>query len=128
MWQDPSRHGDLMNFKLTPLLLLSLGLTGCGLYVVKKSTPGGDHHGIPFYVKTSGCQREIVRLKPYYLLTLTTKTGDKTSQSESAVVCREQAASPDFRNLLAYARTGDSRFAAQWDAVKAPLATARKSR
>ncbi len=95
-----------MRFKIVALLLLSLALTGCGLYVVKKSTPAGDHHGIPFYVKTSGCKREIVRLKPYYLLTLTTKTGEKTSQSESAVVCKRDYTSAAIQTLLEDARAG----------------------
>ena len=110
-----------MNLKIAPLMLLSLGLTGCGLYVVKRSTPAGDHHGIPFYVKTSGCQRQIVRLKPYYVLTLTTKTGEKTSQSESVAVCRENAASSDLQKLLDAARVG-ANISAEWTTVKTKLA------
>jgi len=106
-----------MNLKLTTLLLLSLSLTGCGLYVVKKSTPMGDHHGIPFYVKNAGCQRQIVRLKPYYLLTLTSKTGDKTSQSESTAVCRTDATSVAFQKLLEDARLGKDP-TPEWIAVK----------
>jgi hypothetical protein len=107
----------LMKAKIASLLLLSLCLSGCGLYVVKKSSPAGDHQGIPFYVKTAGCKREIVRLKPYYLLTLTTKTGDKTSESESAAVCREGAASREFETLLDVARKGGD-ITASWQAVK----------
>jgi len=106
-----------MNVKLAPLLMLSLCFTGCGLYVVKKTTPAGDHQGIPFYVKTAGCKREIVRLKPYYLLTLTTKPGEKTSQAESTAVCRENAASGTFQALVDTARTG-SDITADWTAVK----------
>jgi hypothetical protein len=106
-----------MKLKIAPLLLLSISLTGCGLYVIKKSTPAGDHQGIPFYVKTAGCQREIARVKPYYLLTLTVKMGEKTSQSESTVVCREDAKSAAFQALLEEARTGKD-IAASWKAVK----------
>jgi hypothetical protein len=106
-----------MNFKLAPSLLLSLSLTGCGLYVVKKSTPAGDHHGIPFYVKTSGCQRQIVRLKPYYLLTLTTKTGDKTGPPQSTMVCRGNFTAPAFVALRDDDRK-DPAIMSKWAAMK----------
>jgi hypothetical protein len=106
-----------MTFKIAPLLLLSLGLTGCGLYVVKKSTSAGDHHGIPFYVKSAGCKREIIRVKPYYLLTLTTETGEKTSQSESTVMCKENFTSAVFQTLVDEARAGKD-ITASWKAVK----------
>jgi hypothetical protein len=87
------------------------------LYVVKKSAPAGDHDGIPFYVKTAGCKREIVRLKPYYLLTLTSRTGDKTSQSESTAVCGENMTSADFQNLVNTARVGGN-IGGLWNDVK----------
>lgn len=103
-----------MNFKLASVFLLCFSLTGCGLYVVKKSTPMGDHQGIPFYVKNAGCQRQIVRVKPYYLLTLTTKRADKTSQAESTAVCGGTAA---LETLLDIARTGAD-ITKQWQALK----------
>lgn len=106
-----------MNLRIALLLILLPCLTGCGLYVVKKSTPAGDHHGIPFYVKTAGCKREIVRLKPYYLLTLTTKTGEKTGLSESKAICREGIASTDFQTLVNDARAGNN-ITAAWNAMR----------
>jgi hypothetical protein len=118
-----ARLGDLMkvNMKIAPLLILpfflALSLSGCGLYVVKKSSPAGDPQGIPFYVKTAGCQRQIVRLKPYYLLTLTTKTGDKTGQSESTTLCGAHASSGAFETLLDEAQAGKA-IASSWTAVK----------
>ena len=105
-----------ITLRIVLLGILMSGLTGCGLYVVKKST-AGDHHGIPFYVKTAGCKREIVRLKPYYLLTLTTKTGEKSSQSESTFICKQHVASSEFHALLDEARAG-SDVSASWGAVK----------
>jgi hypothetical protein len=88
-----------MNSKIALLLALSFNLSGCGLYVVKKSRPAGKHHGIPFYVKTGGCKREILRLEPYYILTLTTKAGDKVIRSESAVVSKLQFNLPAVRSF-----------------------------
>ena len=104
-----------LSLSLTSLLALSL--TGCGLYVVKKSISGGDPQGMPFYVKTAGCKREIVRLKPYYLLTLTTKTGDKINEVESTAVCAANATSSPFEAVLDAARTGGD-ITKPWAAVK----------
>ena len=108
-----------MNVKIASLLLLSLCLTGCGLYVVKKPTAGGDYQGIPFYVKTAGCKREIVWLKPYDVLTLTTKTGEKTSHAESIAVCRENFASALFLAVRNAPGTGNSvDIADSWNDMK----------
>lgn len=95
-----------------------LCLTACSLYVIKKSSPGSDHHGIPFYVKTSGCKREITHLQPYYLLTLARKEDDKTVASDTTMVCRKDFASP-LLDALRNATVADVR--QKWTAVKQNL-------
>jgi hypothetical protein len=114
-----------MSLRIALVLLLSFSLTGCGLYVVKKSAPAGNHHGIPFYVKTAGCQRQIVRLKPYYLLTLTTtRTGEKTGHSESTTVCREHYTADDLLRLFDDVRSGNGPdIEPRWKAVIALSST-----
>jgi hypothetical protein len=105
------------SLRLLMVLSIALVLTGCGVYVVKKAPPGGGPQGIPFYVKTAGCKREIVRLKPYYLLTLSTKTADKTSEVESTAVCAANATSSAFESVLDAARTGGD-ITKPWAAMK----------
>jgi len=67
-----------------------MALSSCGMYVIHKSTPAGDHSGVPFFVKTTGCRHEVTRLEPYYVLTLTTKNEEKTESSETTTLSKSQ--------------------------------------
>jgi len=88
--------------KLCRMLLLAFAslLAGCSAYVVKRSTPAGDHKGIPFVVKTAVCKHEVVRLEPYYVLTFTEKKDGKiVGSAETTVLSRSQFATDAVRNL-----------------------------
>ena len=108
-----------MTYKTLSLLYLvittSFLLSGCGLYIVKKSDVAGNHQGIPFYVKTGGCKREIAHLKPYYLLTLSKKENDKVVSTDTAFVCRA-----DFNNSLldSLRNSTAATVESNWDALK----------
>jgi hypothetical protein len=116
-----SPQGTHMRLLLNLAVMMCLVVTGCGVYVVKKSTPAGDHHGIPFYVKQSACKREVILLEPYYVLTLTTKQGDKVVSAESTVLSRSQFNSQpvvELRNLLASSSPAGSQLRLLWDQVR----------
>ena len=105
------------------VLALSVFLGGCGMYVIHKSTPQGNHTGVPFFVKAATCKHEVVRLEPYFVMTLTTKIGDKVQSTETTTLSRTQFNSKpvlDLRAALASSSTeqgGEIR--TLWDAVRA---------
>jgi hypothetical protein len=106
--------------KLCRMLFLALAalLAGCSAYVVKRSTPAGDHKGIPFVVKTAACKHEVVRLEPYYVLTFTEKKDDKIVGSpETTVLSRSQFATPAVTNLRTQMAGANARML--WAAVRA---------
>ncbi|HZQ25195.1 MAG TPA: hypothetical protein VFA89_20580 [Terriglobales bacterium] len=109
--------------RLSFITTLCLLLSGCGMYVIHKSTPQGDHTGVPFFVKAAACKHEVARLEPYFVMTLTTKMGDKVQSAETTTLSRTQFNSKtvlDLRSALASAtpeQGGDIR--ALWDAVRA---------
>src|SRR5581483_264222 len=107
--------------RLSFITTLCLLLSGCGMYVIHKSTPQGDHTGVPFFVKAAACKHEVARLEPYFVMTLTTKMGDKVQSAETTTLSRTQFNSKtvlDLRSALASAtpeQGGDIR--ALWDTV-----------
>ena len=105
------------------VLALSFFLSGCGMYVIHKSTPQGNHTGVPFFVKAAACKHEVVRLEPYFVMTLTTKKGDKVESTETTTLSRTQFNSKpvlDFRAALASSSTGqEAEIRTLWDAVRA---------
>jgi hypothetical protein len=103
------------------MALFCIGLSGCGLYVIHQSKPAGDHKGVPFFVKAAGCKHEVTRLEPYYVLTMTSKTADKT-ESETTTLSRSQFNSPEvitLRSKLAKSGTDGAELRAMWDKVRA---------
>jgi hypothetical protein len=107
---------------LLGMAVFCMALSGCGMYVIHKSQPAGDHKGVPFFVKTAGCKHEVTRLEPYYVLTLTTKMGEKTQSSETTTLSRSQFNSKavlDLRSKLAKSTADGGEIRELWDQVRA---------
>lgn len=107
------------------LLIVALASVagGCGTLVVKKAERAGEFHGVPFYVKTAGCKHQVVRLEPYFALTLTTKDGEKVLSTEATTLSFSQFKSKevtDLRSALAgKGSSAGSSIRTLWDKVRA---------
>lgn len=107
---------------LLGIAALCIPLCGCGMYVIHKSKPAGDHTGVPFFIKSAACKHEVTRLEPYYVLTLSTKMGEKALSSETTILSRSQFNSKpvlDLRSQLAKATADGGEIRGLWDLVRA---------
>lgn len=76
-------------------------LSGCATFDVHRNST--KIHGIPFYVKDAGCKHQSVYIEPYYILTLTTTSGDKILETQSGTLSQNEFTSVpvvELRTLL----------------------------